>query len=115
MNAAVLSLLLLSIPPFQRGFEERYVAAIGPEFGQAVAVAKCDLCHAGTSKKQRNEYGQALDRVLDKERFTFERLKADPLGARRELLAALKSVEDKRASDGQTFAQRISAGLLPSP
>jgi len=99
-----------AIPPFLAGFERTYVADRESEFGQKVAAARCNVCHAGTSKKQFNEYGLALTAVLDRSRFGVARLKSDPQGVQQEINNKLRYV----AATQSSFGERIKAGELPA-
>jgi len=103
-----------ALPPFLRGFESRYNAPLGDEFAAKVAVAKCGVCHTGTSKKMKNEYGVALARLLKKENFSNERLQTTPVTAYRDIRDALRTVEKEKAPDGRTYEERLSEGLLPN-
>lgn len=96
-----------AIPPFLAGFERTYVVDRESEFGQAVAAARCNVCHAGTTKKDFNEYGSALAKLLDRSRFPVSRLKSDPKGVQREIEGGLRAVEP-------AFVERLSAGQLPA-
>src|SRR4051794_33063868 len=81
-----------AIEAFRKEFVNKYVKkeTTDPKeqaFAIAATNAKCNVCHAGrTSKKHRNEYGKALDELLDK--------KAD-LKNSQKIQDALKTVEGK--------------------
>lgn len=114
----VLSIALVSansaraIAPFKKEFENLYVKADGTEsekaLAAAVATAKCDICHKGEKKKERNAYGDALDKLLDK--------KADAKDVAK-IQAALKTVEaehsDPKDPKSPTFGELIKSGKLP--
>ena len=60
-----------AVEPFKKEFDAKYVKKepgtdAEKEFAAAVAQAKCNVCHAGTSKKMRNDYGKALGTLLKK-------------------------------------------------
>ncbi len=65
-----------AIAPFKKEFEEKYVKKDSTDpkdvaFAAAVKKANCLVCHAKNAegkedKKVRNEYGKALDVLLDK-------------------------------------------------
>ena len=62
----------MAIKPFQDGFYTTYLkdAEKTPEtkaFVEVVMAAKCNLCHQGRSKKDRNIYGAELSKLLDKQ------------------------------------------------
>lgn len=66
----------------------------------------CYTCHIkgeGKTKKDRNEYGKALAKVIAKKEKDSEKIKE-----------ALKKVEsEKRPSDGKTWGEILNAGELP--
>ena len=111
---ALLAIAIFGIAPFLGGFRDRYEPAMGEELAVKVAEARCAVCHTGTSKKQRNEYGQALAKVLHKEDFDLAKQRKDPLGFQIGIARGLQAVESQKASDGRTFAERISSGELPA-
>ena len=101
-----------ALKAFRDAFVAAYVKADSEEakdksFSAAVEKAKCNICHEGKIKKNRNDYGKALAELLKK---TDEEDKE-------KILAALKKVEGKRIDpkDDQspTFGQQIRAGKLP--
>jgi hypothetical protein len=96
-----------AFPQFKAEFDAMYVKE-GTPLAAKVAEVKCNVCHEGTSKKMRNVYGQALDKLLDKDDMK------DPDKIR----AALKTVEamkvDPKNSSSPTFGELIKAGKLPA-
>lgn len=103
-----------ALPPFLRGVEMRYNAPLGVEFAAKVATAKCGVCHTGSSKTFKNDYGKELAKFLKKENFNNNRMQTTPDIAYKEIIAALKRVEQAKAPDGRTYEERFSAGLLPN-
>lgn len=73
-----------------------------------VETAKCNVCHAGSSKKDRNAYGNALAERLNKkdDAKNVEKIKK----ALAEV-AALPS--DPAKSDSPTFGALLKEGKLP--
>ena len=56
-----------ALPPFNKEWTGKYVEGNGnAKFIEAVGTAKCNVCHVGTSKKDRNEYGMAVSKFLTK-------------------------------------------------
>ncbi|GAB6166930.1 hypothetical protein JCM19992_29300 [Thermostilla marina] len=110
-----------AISQFKKEFETKYVKPDSKDpkdvaFAQAVAEAKCNICHEGTSKKNRNLYGQALDKLLDR------RLDArNPEKIREALDAVAKMPSRPRKPDEPkdvkipTFGELIAQGKLPVP
>ena len=91
---------------FLEEFKEVYVKPDTP-LAKEVETAKCNVCHAGSSKKERNAYGEALDKLLDKGD------KKDTAKIRKALdeVAALPSDPEKK--DSPTFGALIKEGKLP--
>ena len=56
-----------AVKQFYDEFKEVYVNK-GSLDGAAVAKAKCNLCHEGKSKKNKNAYGKLLDALLDRKK-----------------------------------------------
>ena len=94
-----------ALPIFFAEFQQRYASPNDPAFAQRISELRCNVCHTGQSKKQRNEYGVALEAYLMQERFTVDRLRVDPIGARREIQQALQRAENDKSARGVTFGE----------
>lgn len=70
-----------------------------------VETAKCNVCHAGSSKKERNAYGNALADLLDKKE---DKKNAEKIRKALETVAAMPS-----ANGGPTFGDLLKQGKLP--
>jgi hypothetical protein len=98
-----------AIKQFSDQFVEVYVKADGTDAEKALAAAvetaKCNVCHFGKSKKDRNAYGQALADLLDKkeDKDNVEKIRA-----------SLEKVAAMEGPDGVTFGDRMKAGKLPA-
>lgn len=102
-----------AIDPFKKEFEAKYVKAEPgtPEeeaFAASVKQAKCNVCHVGVKKKDKNAYGMALDELLDKKTDAKDKAKIQEA---LDKVAALKSNPADDASP--TFGELISQGKLP--
>lgn len=77
-----------------------------PKVVEANKDAKCNVCHVGTKKSDRNDYGVALTKLLEKNEKDVAKIGE-----------ALKKAEGLKAkdSDTETFGDRLKAGKLPSP
>ena len=95
-----------AIKQFADEFKAMYVKD-GTPLAKEVETAKCNVCHMGKSKKDRNVYGQAL----------AERLKKDDKENVEKIKAALEEVaklpSDPAKPDGPTFGSLIAEGKLP--
>jgi len=67
-------------------------------------TAKCAICHPSKAKKERNDYGQTLGKILAVKK---EKDKA-------KIEAALKKTEASKSSvEGKTFGDLLKDGKLP--
>jgi hypothetical protein len=97
-------------------FDEFKAAYVKPEsadpnekaLAAEVETAKCNVCHAGKSKKDRNAYGNALADLLDKKEDAKNVAK---IKESLEKVAAMPSVPGK--ADAPTFGDLIKQGKLP--
>jgi len=100
-------------PVFKKVWEEVYVGDDAPEeFAAAVKEAKCNVCHAGKKKADRNAYGAELAKLLDKDNFKTSRMKAEP-EAKDEIIEAYKKVGAVDCGNGGTWDEAFKAGNLP--
>lgn len=72
----------------------------------AVETEKCNVCHTGKSKKERNAYGEALAGLLDKKE---DAKNVDKIRASLEKVAGMPS----DGKSGPTFGALIKEGKLP--
>ena len=101
----------MAIPPFKKAFDEYY--GKNADLKKASDEAKCNVCHFGTSKKMKNDYGKALAELLKKDKFKEDRLKAEPDAVKKDIEEAFKKVEDAKSKGGEKFSDRLKAGTLP--
>ncbi len=98
---------VLAIKQFADQFKEVYVKE-GTPLAAEVETAKCNVCHKGKSKKDRNTYGEALAKLLDKKEDK------DNVEKIREALATVaKDSSDPSKPDAPTFGGLIEDGKLP--
>jgi hypothetical protein len=93
-----------AIKQFADEFKEVYVKE-GTPLATAVEAAKCNVCHVGKSKKDRNAYGEELAKLLDKKEDKDDKAKI------KQALEAVAKLPSKEA--GKTFGDLIAAGQLP--
>ena len=96
-----------AIKQFAEEFKAVYVKP-GSPLAAEVETAKCNVCHAGKSKKDRNAYGNALADLLDKKEDAKNVAK---IKESLEKVAAMPSVPGK--ADAPTFGDLIKQGKLP--
>ena len=102
-----------AIKPFQDQFYALYLdqQSNDPDstaYATTVRAAKCNLCHVGNRKKDRNTYGSELAKLLDRstDKGDVEKIRASLMR-----VAELKSDRNDEAS--KTFGQLIAARQLP--
>lgn len=70
-------------------------------------MVKCNVCHVGPKKKNRNAYGKALDHALTKKNL--------PKADKQVFIDALKKVADEKSqTEGKTFGDLLKANELPA-
>jgi len=107
-----------AIKPFADAFADKYELTEPKTESQkklaaAVKEVKCGMCHGPKSKKERNDYGEALDKLLDKADYSTKRRKAEPEAVEKELFAALDKVAKEKSKKGGTYGELIEEGKLP--
>ena len=102
-----------AIKPFSDQFKAKYVKEKPRNdkekaLAEAVAKAKCLVCHEGKSKKNRNVYGKQLAELLDKktDKENVEKIK-------KALDRVAKTKVDAKKKDSPTFGDLIAQGKLP--
>ena len=116
---AVLVIFGLSVAPagamkqFRDGFLAKYVKpdssdAKEKELAAAVEKAKCFICHEGETKKQRNVYGKALEKFLEKK----DKDNKEKIAAAFDKVAEMKA--DAKDPKAPTFGELIKQGKLPA-
>ncbi|NBX30551.1 hypothetical protein EBR04_08970 [bacterium] len=96
-----------AIKQFFDEFKTVYVKE-GTPLAAAVETAKCNVCHVGKSKKDRNAYGNALAEKLDKKE---DAKNVEKIRKVLEEVAALPS--DPAKADSPTFGALLAEGKLP--
>ena len=99
-----------AIKQFQDEFKAVYVKPDSSDpaekaLAMAVDAAKCNVCHKGKEKKDRNAYGEALAALLDKKE---DAKNMEKIRKALETVAAQPS-----APGGPTFGDLIKQGKLP--
>lgn len=86
-------------PNYLKSFNGAY-----PALKDAAEGAKCNICHFGEKKTNRNDYGKAVGEALGKPKVEDAAV----------LEAALKKAEaGKSSTEGKTFGDLIKDGKLP--
>lgn len=101
------------------GFQKLFLEKYASEEKQAaykellVKEAKCNTCHQGKKKPNRNEYGVQLARILDKKKH----LKYKEEEVAKQIMQAFDTVgkmhSDPKDEKSPTYAELIAKGKLP--
>jgi hypothetical protein len=115
-------------PAFKKYFDEKYFPMKGDTaMKTAYETSSCNFCHiGGTSEKERknrNAFGQALDKLLSKEdadNLTFKKKMDEPDvykkaedKVRKAIQAVEKQPSDPKNPKAPTFGQLLKEGKLP--
>ncbi len=85
-------------PKYMGAFKEAY-----PALATQADTIKCNVCHFGDKKTNRNDYGMAVGKALgEKNIMDAEKIKE-----------GLKKAEAEKNADGKTFGELIKDGKLP--
>jgi hypothetical protein len=68
------------------------------------AAVKCNVCHFGATKKNRNDYGKAIVKALDGQKNLKDKDKFTEI---------LKTAAKDKNADGKTFEELLQANELP--
>src|SRR5439155_10260670 len=114
-----------AFPVFKRRFDAKYLVKGTPLYEAYGGRSTCNVCHLGGAmdREHRNDYGQALGKLLDRadaDALTLENARRDPRAAQaavRKIDEAFQTVEKLPANSHDrtppTFGQLIRAGKLP--
>jgi hypothetical protein len=110
--AALWAVPARAVKPFKDQFEAKYVkadstAAADVALAEAVKKARCNVCHEGKSKKQRNAYGAALNKLIT---MADKDDKAKIVQALDQVAGMKCNPKDDKSA---TFGDRIRQGKLP--
>ena len=110
-----------AIPPLFEQFAAKYVGENPTTdeekaFAESVKTTKCNICHMGNSKKERNRFGAELAKLLKKDELK-PKLENAPEDAKKEIHAAFDEVAelpyDAATENSPTFGQVLSLKRLP--
>lgn len=93
--------------PYKKEWDRMYMQDGSPMFKALEGKSNCNICHQGKNRKNRNAYGQAIAKFLEK----GDEKKPDKIVAALEKAAKEKS--DPNNSDSPTFGELIEKGELP--
>ena len=107
-----------AVPAFKKAFDQRYTNVIkDAKLVTKIKAAKCNVCHWAKgdmkSKKQKNDFGVALSKLLKKDNYKSTRIAAEPDKVKAEFDAAFKKVMATKNAKGKTYGDLLDAGDLP--
>jgi hypothetical protein len=83
------------------------------KIAEILKTEKCNMCHYGKTKKNRNDLGKALMKCgLSEEKYA--EMKSDKEKLAEYVTEVLTKVEKEKSSKGKTFGELIKAGEDPS-
>jgi predicted Ser/Thr protein kinase len=96
-----------AIKQFADEFKEVYEKE-GTPLAAEIEAAKCNVCHKGKNKKDRNAYGEALAKLLDKKEDKDNKQKI-----REALETVAKESSNPADAAAPTFGALLDEGKLP--
>jgi hypothetical protein len=95
-------------PDYKKAFDAKYEDAPVAEVAKEL---KCNVCHYGKTKKNRNDYGMALIKLgLNEDKY--KELKSDKEVLTKCVLEILAKAEKEKKGE-ETFGDLIQAGKAP--
>ncbi len=108
----------MAISEFGKQWKNEFLGGedVDEDFKRDGRKAGCYVCHVkGEDKKKvRNEYGNAIHKLLKAEDFSREYVKANPEEAKKKILAGFKKAGEEKSKDGKTFTDKIKNNELPA-
>lgn len=102
-----------ALPPFNKEWMAKYKDGnTNAKFVEAVDTAKCNVCHEGTSKKMKNEYGKVVGKYLTKAKYN--EIKDDEAAAKKYILEGFAKAEAEKNGTGKSYGEMLKSGELPA-
>ena len=107
-----------AIPAFKKAFDQRVTAVSkDAKLVATIKAAKCNVCHYvdgdKKSKKQKNDFGVAMGKLLKKDNYKSTRIAAEPDKVKAEFDAAFEKLMATKNAKGKTYGELLKAGGLP--
>ncbi|HEY2253755.1 MAG TPA: hypothetical protein VGH74_21925, partial [Planctomycetaceae bacterium] len=105
-----------AFPEFFKEFEKKYTKeAPGNDaekmYKEKITTTKCGVCHQGKTKKVRNTYGAAIEKLIPE--GTGKALKKDPEAFGKILDKVAEQPSDDKNPTSPSFGKLITDGGLP--
>ena len=97
-------------PNYNKAHDEMHKEASNAE---AMKDEKCNKCHFGKKKSNRNDYGKAMIKLGLTEENYKAKYKEDKPGLEKDIKEVLEKVLKAKNEAGETYGDRIKAGKLP--
>ena len=107
-----------AIPAFKKAFAQRVTnVSKDAKLVEAIKAAKCNICHYvdgdKKSKKQKNDFGVAMGKLLKKDNYKSTRIAAEPDKVKAEFDAAFEKLMATKNAKGKTYGELLKSGSLP--
>ena len=107
-----------AVPAFKKAFDQRVTnVSKDAKLVTALKAAKCNVCHYvdgdKKSKKQKNDFGVAMAKLLKKDNYKSTRIAAEPDKVKAEFDAAFEKLMATKNAKGKTYGELLEAGSLP--
>ena len=107
-----------AVPAFKKAFDERVTnVSKDAKLVTAIKAAKYNVCHYvdgdKKSKKQKNDFGVAMGKLLKKDNYKSTRIAAEPDKVKAEYDAAFEKLMATKNAKGKTYGELLKAGKLP--
>jgi hypothetical protein len=111
--ALAASPFVFALPQIDKEWKERYIETVPPPpFKGDAAMQKCNVCHEGMNKKDKNEHGKAVGKHLTKKGVTD--LKGMDAALKKYIQDALEKAEEEKNSKDKKFGDIMKKdGKLP--
>lgn len=109
-----LAVLSFTFAPQQAQARPQYLKQFGTKYEKLDAKTKevkCGVCHYGDTKKNNNDYGDALKKALEDKNVKDEKKITDALGKIEK--EPSKVPKEPGGKDMKTFGELINEGTLP--
>ena len=103
----------LAVKEFKDAFKAKYVKSDSDDpkdkaFAEAFDKASCMTCHVGSNRKNRNDYGKQLAKLLKK----TDKKNKDKINKALDTVAKMNT--DPKDKKSPTFGEKIASGKLPA-
>ena len=107
-----------AVPAFKKAFDQRVTnVSKDAKLVTALKAAKCNICHYvdgdKKSKKQKNDFGVAMGKLLKKDNYKSTRIAAEPDKVKAEYDAAFEKLMATKNAKGKTYGETAQGRPAP--